>query len=648
MNFISALIACLSYTAITAFVYTVTYGLSRHLFIKIKIYYEIVLGIGLGFISVFGTIVLSLAMGDDKNYLLTILLPIFLFWTALLFISPFATIGVLACNMIALFLFPYLFPLYFGKIESTETAMFVAWGYSICIILYLIGIFWKKIDNWTSWSLITISLLVSGLILMMPKIKSEESANFLMTLMIWLGTGYLTYAYLSIINQIYNHALQLQNVVVYDHQYFLNQANAHEEILKTIQSKKIRHGFYLTYFISNYDLFEKKVSNLIREHVTTSIAQESYEKIKENFEGAVFFKPNYKTFGVFIPANNFKEVSDSESTKNIFIKIEKIVSSISSTFKVDKYKVSVKIKAALSIYGLNSNSLDTLFEFNRSIQNKQASELISTVTLVDPIEYLNERNRTKKILTLNEVVSLNHSSPIFEPIYDLKQRDFGYQYINHMVEGIEIDSNLFKEQKNLISEFGLTTIFTRFLALSGIKSIYRNKINDAYSFIGYDISYLSKKDFDIHEFLSKLKSYKINLSKLILTFDITIEVDDRERLEKNIQSLKEKGIKTAIQEFGSEKADYSLIPIYKPEYIFIEGNVIKKVNLIEENAQIVSNAIKIAKKIDAQVVATKVDTYIIFKALKEMGIELFMGHLIGSGVEPKLEAPAELGFLLNK
>ncbi|ARU92287.1 hypothetical protein SCLARK_001848 [Spiroplasma clarkii] len=77
MNIFIALIACLSYTTITFIVYVITWGLSRHIFEKIKIYYEFLLGFGLGVVSLFGIIVLAISLNNPEWLNLTVLLPIF-------------------------------------------------------------------------------------------------------------------------------------------------------------------------------------------------------------------------------------------------------------------------------------------------------------------------------------------------------------------------------------------------------------------------------------------------------------------------------------------------------------------------------------------------------------------------------------------
>ncbi|AHI52434.1 EAL domain-containing protein [Spiroplasma culicicola] len=647
MNIGSALIACLSYTLITAFVYTITWGLSRHLFTKVKIYYEMILGISLGVISIFGVIILSLTMGENKNLQLTILLPMFLFWTSIFFISIYSTIGILVSNILSLFVFSTIFPQYFGKLEDMNMIILIVVGYVVPIIIYFLNAFWKKINAWSSWSLTTIACLATAMVFAFPTINEGETISYLMTILLWLGTGYFTYGYITLIDQIYIHALQLQNIVAYDDVYYLNQSSAHEQLLKFIQTNKVRSGYYVTFFISHYDMFEKKVSNNIKDIVVSSVSKQAYELFNEQFKDLVFFKPNYKTYGVFIPIENEVVFSKEKNETNIENIIKPIFSKIDNKFTVENFKITVSLKAIVSIYGLHSNNLDNLYELNNYVRN-DVNLNNQDLILVDPKEVVLEKNKNKKILTLNEIVSLNHVSSIFDPIYDSTINDFEYLNINSMVEGIEMNSSLFKPKAKDINEYGLSSLLKRYTALTSIKDIHKYKITSQKVFLEYDTNYIATEEFDIKVFLAKLKMNKIKLNNLILKFNIQDEIDNREMLAKNLNALKEYGIKTAVDDFGAENCDYSLLSIYQPEFIFLQKTICKKVNIIKENEKIIKNSLNIANKIDAKLIATNIDSYMIFKTIKELGVTLFTGELIGSSGEPKLDISTELKYLLTK
>ncbi|WP_338985243.1 EAL domain-containing protein [Spiroplasma endosymbiont of Diplazon laetatorius] len=648
MNILSILIACLSYTTIIAICYTIFWGLTRHLFSKLKIYYEIFLGFVLGFISTFSIILISLLGGKTDNLGLTILLPTFLYWVSIIFISPISSIGILTCNILNLVVFSSLFGEYFGKPDDAWTITMLSMAYIIPFVNYLINIFWRKISDWSNWSIATIILLVIGLTWNLVTIKTPLGIANLTNLLFWLGSGYLAYAYIAVINQIYLHALKLQNIVTYDNLYYLNFSSAHEQILNKLQEEKIKYGIYLTYFISNFEKFESKVSGHIKEEVVNSISEESYNLIKENFDNAIFFKPNYKTFGAFIPLEmdeNFSEKDNKylKKIKNIFVQIN-------TEFKIDNYKVSVKLKSVCSYYGLHSNNLDTLLEYNRHVANDFLLTYQEKNIVVNPMEIIKEKNQNKKMLSLNEVTNLNLFVTLFEPIYSSTQKDFVSYFLNGMIDGIEIDSDLFLEQNKLISDMGLSTLFLRYISFQSLKKFSKQKeqVKEKDFFIDYDSNFMASEDFDIEEFILKLKNLKINLDKLIFNFDLNIEVDNQKLLEKNINELKKHSIRTSVSNFGSIKTDFSLMSCYKPEFIFMEKEISKKINFIKENENIILESIKIANKLDAKIIATSVNSYIIYKHLRSLGIELFTGELIGSSIEPREMISDELRYLLNK
>ncbi|AOG60049.1 hypothetical protein SHELI_v1c00940 [Spiroplasma helicoides] len=648
MNILSSIIACLSYTAITAIVYTITWGLSRHIFERVKIYYELTLGVIFGVISMFGVIILTISANGNQNSLLTILLPIFLFWTCLLFISIYASLGVFVCNILGLTVFPNLFPQYYGSLNNLEIKIIVGISYSVAFAMYLINYFTKKGTPWSAWSITTIASLATALACVLPNIQQSGVIDFLVTILLWLGIGYLTYAYISMINQIHKHAIQLQNVVSYDHKFYLNQASAHDEILRYIHEEKTRYGAYFTFYISNYDMFEKKVSNSIREAVVSEIAKQAHDEFLKSFSEAIFFKPNYKTFGVFIPFENILDLVGEDEQKTFLAKLSSCIGEVQSVYKFEKFKVSIKIKGIVSLYGIQSSSLETLFDYNVVMQRLFSSNEFKNVTIVDPMKVMNEKNKNKKILTLNEIVSLNNCVSVFQPIYNGSTKNFDFFYLNNSIDGIEVNSSLFEPRWEVIKKYGLVSLFLRYLALNSAKSIAKYKNQNYINVINYDSIFVSSDGFDYEVFILKLRSLKINLNTLVLNFNITEEVENKKMLESNINSLKKSGIKISISEFGSEFTDYNLISIYKPDYLFMDRTIAKKINFVKEVETLVKNLVNIAKKIEGKLVATNVDTYMMFKTLKQTGVKYFEGSLIGHSLEPQQTIDPELKYLLSK
>ncbi|AGR40776.1 EAL domain-containing protein [Spiroplasma taiwanense] len=648
MNFLISLIACFSYTTIMAFFYTIFWGLTRHLFIKLTIYYELFLGFVLGFFSCFSILIISLINEEQKNLELTVLLPTFLYWISIFFISIFSSIGILTCNILNLTLFSSLFPQYFGSINNNWTMTLIIISYLMPLFLNLIKHRFKNLSIWGNWSITTLTLLLVGLIWNFSIIKTQSGILNSVNLLFWLGSGYLTYAYIAIINQIYIHALKLQNIVTYENTYYLNFSSAHKQVLNNISINKVRHGVYLTYFISNFETFESKVNGNTKDFIVNSISTETYELIKTNFSNVTFFKPNYKTFAAFIPIEiktDFKEKNNSHIHK-----VEEIMKKVNTKFKIKGYKISVKLKSICSYYGLHSNNLETLLDYNRYVEQNLVLNKDQNNVIVNPIEILNEQNKNKKIISLNEVANLNQFVTLFEPIFNLSINDFDSYFLNGLIDGVEINSDLFEEKFKLINDMGLTSLFLRFISLQALKKLSKQNKNilGKQIFLNYDSDFLSSTEFNVDEFILKLKTLKLDLSKLTFNFNLNKEVNDKVNLEKNIIKLKKYKIKISAFNFGSVDSDFTFLNIYKPEFIFLEADICKKINSIKENELIIKDCINISNKIEAKLIAINVDNYISYKKLKELGISLFTGELIGSSIEPKEIISEELKFLLSK
>jgi len=648
MNLLNIIIIFISYTSIMIAIYILTWGLVRHIFVKIKIYYEVILGFFLGSFSLFGIIILSSVSNEIVKINLTILLPILLYLSVITFMTIYTTIGVFICNILAMFLFPILLPQYYEQLEGTRIIVLVIHAYIVPLILYFIDTFTVKLSKWSKWSITITVLLLVGFFTSLAYIQQEDLWDFLTVLLMWLVVAYLIYGCLTLIDQIYLHALKLRHIIEYDENFFLNQTSAHSEIFKKISSEKIKYGMYVTYFIRNFDTLEKKVGQIITENITTEFAHSSHEILNKTFKNAIFFKPNYKTYAMFISIADFNSVTNNLEKTTFLEKLNNVILKIKRKYIFNNYKITIKINAVISIFGIDSNNLEVLYDLNNITQNKKLFQSEMSATYADSFKILAEKNKIKKIQTLSEIASINSASVYYESIYDVETKQYNSYFVGSMIEGNEILSDSFAPQKLKIIEYGLDSIFKRYLSLNSFKSIINDNMNGQLCFIEYDEAFLANDNFKAEDFILKIRQQKIDPQNLVLCFDITSEVDNIQNLKKHIDQLKKHKLKIAILQFGSLKTEYQLISYYKPEFLFIEREICNKINTIQKNKEIVKNILNISKKINAHVIAPGTDSYMIYKTLKGLGVNLFFGDLIESGSKPKLEISNELRYLLNK
>ena len=112
-----------------------------------------------------------------------------------------------------------------------------------------------------------------------------------------------------------------------------------------------------------------------------------------------------------------------------------------------------------------------------------------------------------------------------------------------------------------------------------------------------------------------------------------VTLTESDMLEQ-INSLRRRGFKIAIDDFGQENSNFSRLLELNPDYLKIDGAFIK--NIIEDKqSQIIVEAIvDICKKSGIKVIAEYIHNESVSKRVEDLGIDYSQGYFIG---EPQKE-----------
>ncbi|MBU0720175.1 EAL domain-containing protein [bacterium] len=137
----------------------------------------------------------------------------------------------------------------------------------------------------------------------------------------------------------------------------------------------------------------------------------------------------------------------------------------------------------------------------------------------------------------------------------------------------------------------------------------------------------------LEEFLLKnTKKYNIKPSRLVLEILENITSLNDDTTLKQLHSLRKKGFKISIDDFGSESSNFSRLLEFSPDYLKIDGSFIKNI-LDDEKTKIITEAIVyIAHKSNIKVIAEFVHNAEVQKLVKEIGVDFSQGYYFS---EPK-------------
>jgi len=113
-----------------------------------------------------------------------------------------------------------------------------------------------------------------------------------------------------------------------------------------------------------------------------------------------------------------------------------------------------------------------------------------------------------------------------------------------------------------------------------------------------------------------------------ITFELleNESIEDYDAINLFIDNVKSLGCKIAIDDFGSGYSNFSYLVKLKPDYIKIDGSLIKNIDK-DKNAYIITESINdFAHKLGIKTVAEFVHSKEIFEIVKAIGVDYFQGY----------------------
>ncbi len=139
----------------------------------------------------------------------------------------------------------------------------------------------------------------------------------------------------------------------------------------------------------------------------------------------------------------------------------------------------------------------------------------------------------------------------------------------------------------------------------------------------------------LEEFLLRSTSRNnIKTSRVVLEILEDITSLNHMNCVEQLNSLRKRGFKIAIDDFGSQSSNLSRLLDFNPDYLKIDGSFIKNI-LNDEKSHVITEAIVLlSHKRGIKVIAEFVHSAEVFKKVKELGIDFSQGYYFN---EPKQE-----------
>ncbi|WP_456436238.1 EAL domain-containing protein [Thermovibrio ammonificans] len=277
---------------------------------------------------------------------------------------------------------------------------------------------------------------------------------------------------------------------------------------------------------------------------------------------------------------------------------------------ISKNKDNMLIEAEIAEEEAKKRGLDAfMFDEDLNVIFKQLEENIKVAT------------QLKKALAEDGVV------PVFQPIVDLKTGEpVKYEALMRIkVDGEVLSPGVFLPVAKKISIY---------------RRLSRKMMEKAFEVAkerGVRISVnLSSEDLAggsmVNWILTALKQYGIADR---ITFEVveTEAFSDIKALENFYFKIKEIGAYLAIDDFGSGYSNFEYLATVKPDFIKIDGSLIKKIPQSEEVEKLIRYIVAYCKDLNIKTVAEFISSEEILEKVKELGIDYGQGFYLGKPVE---------------
>ena len=213
--------------------------------------------------------------------------------------------------------------------------------------------------------------------------------------------------------------------------------------------------------------------------------------------------------------------------------------------------------------------------------------------------------------------------PFYQPIFNKEKQIVKHETLIRIQNSNEIISpSVFLEVSKRIKRY---TDIEKMLIEKSFKLIADRP--DAV--ISINLSGRDMTDGDVSVFIiEKLNKYKV-AGRVIFEILEDENVENIERIGTFIERVRRMGVKIAIDDFGSGYSNFSYILKLKPDYIKIDGSIIKNIDISEDSRAIAGAIIAFAKKLDITVIAEFVRSKEVFDACVELGVDEFQGFYLG-------------------
>ncbi len=382
--------------------------------------------------------------------------------------------------------------------------------------------------------------------------------------------------------------------------------NILDEIQNISLNKKVVAMFDIDHFKRINDTYGHDIGDIILSGIADIIKKNiRNDDILIRFGGEEFL----------LIMNNIDKETAIKKVDTILEKIRK------KTFKIDE-NISINVTV--------SSGVNVIPQDDKSIQDsiKKADEQLYLAKTSGRDRYkIYNGEKDIKIFDLNDIEESIKENNIFafvQPIFNTKeQKVTKYEVLARLKYNDKIYAPFF-----FLEQLKGTNLYRSFVKIILNKSLEMIKIHK----IELNVNFYAEDFFDnslieiIKEFENEYKDYMKFLTLEILENN---KIQDIELFQKRIDELKNINIKIAVDDFGTEYNNLDYLLVLKPDFLKIDGSIVKEIKSNEYSIKIIESIVILAQKLNVKTVAEFVEDKESFEKLQQLGVDYIQGYYVG-------------------
>lgn len=418
----------------------------------------------------------------------------------------------------------------------------------------------------------------------------------------------------------------------------------------------------------------KKICNVVIENAKKEVVDRLYKddltplKNKKALED--YIENEYSVVAILLDVDSFEDLNELYGFINaelVLVEIAKVLQDFEKKYNVNAYRLSGDIFCLINKTNMPFDDIFKLIEeikqrfFNKKIFVKEL-KIDTTISLTagisifqeDPIltasialkkakllnqsyfVYHNELNTKELIIQslywrqkIQQAVEDNKIIPFYQPIVDRERNVIKYETLMRIEDLNDKDEKVFVTPDKFL---GISFKTRQYLELSRI--IIEKSFENLLKTKRQITINLSFKDILNVEFIEYIDKQMLNLRKEDrnrLVFEIleSENLSDYDFLEEFIKKYKNQGVKIAIDDFGSGYSNFLRIIRIKPDYLKLDGSLIKNIDKDKNSYEIVKSIVAFSKTLNIKTIAEYVHSEEIFGILMDLGVDEFQGYYFG-------------------